>query len=103
MSQHDNTQQNAGQPGITDQDRQRADEIKERIDQDLKQKPGWGKAPGAGTDLGSGDYAHHGTVNDLGTDQYTNSGGSVGGAATTGSEADRGATRSGNGQEQQTK
>jgi hypothetical protein len=62
-----------GLPEITEEDRKRADEIKARIDRDVKQQPGWGKAPGAGTDIGSGDYAHQGPANDLGTDQYTNS------------------------------
>jgi hypothetical protein len=81
MTQQDNLQPNVtqpatpeqGLPAITEEDRKRADEIKARIDRDVKQQPGWGKAPGAGTDIGSGDYAHQGPTNDLGTDQYTNS------------------------------
>ncbi|HLI08807.1 MAG TPA: hypothetical protein VKV40_19755 [Ktedonobacteraceae bacterium] len=62
-----------GLPEITEEDRKRADEIKERIDRDVKEHPGWGKGPGADTNIGTGDYAHQGPTNDLGTDQYTNS------------------------------
>jgi hypothetical protein len=62
-----------GLPEITEEDRKRADEIKERIDRDVKEQPGWGKGPGEDTNIGTGDYAHQGPTNDLGTDQYTNS------------------------------
>ncbi|QBD74757.1 hypothetical protein EPA93_01615 [Ktedonosporobacter rubrisoli] len=74
MSQHDNPQKSQGMPEITEQEKQQTEEKRERIRRDVEQKPGWGKGPGAGTNIGSGDYAHPGPVNDLGTDQYTNSG-----------------------------
>lgn len=74
MKQHDEIRRSEGQPEITDEDRQRAEEARKRIDKDVKEKPGWGKAPGAGSDLGTGDYAHQGPVNDLGTDEFSNSG-----------------------------